>query len=134
MNDHLFYYKKRELMPNSFRWFVGQNLIDFTPWRFCGTLEEFSFASKQFRLEDNRSREVFAIMRREDMDDFAGFEIKDGELKENIIYFHPSFNGSIWKIERGTYSNLFEFFKNVVLRDMEEWALTEDFEDYKNEI
>jgi hypothetical protein len=132
MNDHLFEYRRDKLMPNSFRWFVGQGLMTFTPWYFCNLLNDFEFVSKAFLKEDLKEREIMTILRRQDRDDFAGFEIKDGEIQENIIYFHPTFGRTKSNIELGNYNNLFDFIRLIAINDMEEWASTEDFEDYED--
>ena len=56
-------------------------------------------------------------------------------MKENIIHYHPVFNRSgNWDIVRGEYRDLFEFVRNVVLTDMQEWAMTDDFEEYNDEF
>jgi hypothetical protein len=135
MNEYLFRDQYGNLLPNSFRWFVGQNLLSFTPWHFCRRLDEYAFAAQQFAREDTTGRHVLPVIRRQDKDDFAGFEIISDQVKENVIYFHPAFsNVKNSLIIYGEYSNLFEFIRRVVLTDMEEWAMTDDFETYKNDF
>ncbi|MDJ1483745.1 hypothetical protein QNI16_24815 [Cytophagaceae bacterium YF14B1] len=133
MNAHLFKTTKGLLLPNAFRWFVGQNLVSFEPWHFCSQLDEFTFATQRFQLENPAKRELITILRRHDRDDFAGFEIKDNQICENVIYYHPSFHNTQWNIICGEYKNLFAFVQKVVLPDMEEWTSTENAEEYFND-
>ena len=137
-NDHLFRTSDGSLMPNSLRWFVGQGLLSFQPWRFFNTVEEFARISRTFSSEDVRGRTVLVFMSHEGCDDFAGFEVVDGQVTPRVLHFHPVFGTGkevpverrTWDIVRGEYDNLFEFVARVVLEDMREWASEDEFEDY----
>lgn len=69
---------------------------------------------------------------RQDMDTFAGFEIKNGIIQENVLVFHLSFgsNNDDWNVVKKEYPNFFSFIKETVLPDMEEWITVDDVEDY----
>ncbi|WP_196140653.1 hypothetical protein [Aliikangiella sp. G2MR2-5] len=127
---------ERELInqdwPNSLRWFLVQNLQSFTPWHFLEKEEEFRSASKAFANEDVKGRDVFVFASRQDCDDFAGLEVIDGIVGENVIYFHPTFNSSSdkkWDIVCEEYEDVFEFVAKTVLPDMKEWASCDDADD-----
>lgn len=135
MEEHLFEYKKGQRMPNAYRWFIGQGLMSFTPWHFESELKEDSSIARQFEIETQSDRSIIIIMRRQDCDDFAGLEIIDDKVCDNVIHFHPAFDGNPdHEIIKGEYENLFEFFKEIVLNDFEEWTLTDDFENWKEDF
>ena len=119
-------------IPNSYNWFVKLKLIKFIPWHFEEILKLNSIGNESFRIENNSNREVLTFGRRQDMDTFAGFEIINEKVYENVIVFHPSFrkNTSDWDIIENEYSDLFEFMKNQVLTEMKEWIIDDEIEDY----
>ena len=96
-------------IPNSYNWFVKLKLTTFIPWHFEEVLKLNSIGNERFKIENNSNREVLTFGKRQDMDTFAGFEIINGKVCENIIVFHPSFqkNTSDWEIIENEYSDLF---------------------------
>jgi hypothetical protein len=121
--------------PNALRWFLHQGLTRFTPWHFFYDASDFAFASRVFQREDVGGREVFVFASRQDCDDFAGLLIVDGRITDRVVHFHPVFSGSsqpsprTWDIVFGTYEDVFEFVRAIVIEDMKEWALVEDAAD-----
>jgi len=124
-------------LPNNLRWFLVQKSISFIPWHIE---EKPRGLSNVFKSEDIEQREVFVFAYRQDCDDLAGFLVIDGEITDQVIYFHPSYTSnpkaqreSDWSIVTGEYNDIFEFFAAVVVSDMREWALTDDAEEWRND-
>ncbi|GAA6132962.1 hypothetical protein [Halopseudomonas sabulinigri] len=119
--------------PNALRWLLVQNLHSFVPWHLMESPEEFQFAAKAFEREDINNRKVFVFASRQDNDDFAGLEIVDGEIQDNVIYFHPTFSSSgqnnSWNIVNEEFVDVFEFVSKQVVDDMKDWAISEDAND-----
>ncbi|GAB1266537.1 hypothetical protein [Aurantivibrio infirmus] len=119
--------------PNSLRWFLCQNLNQFTPWHLLEHAKEFESAANAFEREDTKHRKVFVFASRQDNDDFAGLEIIDGKIIETVICFHPVFSAGEcnreWDITDQQYSDVFEFVAKRVIPDMKDWAITEDAAD-----
>ena len=119
--------------PNALRWFLVQNLHNFVPWHFMKQPDEFQFAAKAFEKEDINNRKIMVFASRQDNDDFAGLEIKDGKITDTVIYFHPVFSSSgsdkSWNIVIDEYNDVFEFVANQLVPDMKDWALCEDASD-----
>ena len=130
MNNHLFKTKDNLTLPLSFRWFVAQGLVHFQPWFIFDDLTKGAIARKAFKAENVQGRDVVPITHRQDCDDFAGFEIRDNVILENIIYFHPAFN---YKLNTGIvtseHDTFWLFIREVIVPDMEDWASEEDLED-----
>ena len=74
-------------IPYSYNWFVKLKLTKFIPWHFDEVLKLNSIANERFKIENNSNREVLTFGNRQDMDTFAGFEIINGKVCENIIVF-----------------------------------------------
>ena len=119
-------------IPNSYKLFVKLKLTKFIPWHFDEVLKLNSIGNERFKIENNSNREVLTFGNRQDMDTFAGFEIKNDKVCDNVIVFHPSFqkNTSDWNIIENEYSDLFEFIRNQVLTEMKEWIIDDEIEDY----
>jgi len=116
--------------PNSLRWFLVQNSVNFCPWFFLSEPNEFKSVAKVFEDEDLKNRKVFVFASRQDNDDFAGLEVVNGTILDKVLVFHPTFttNQSIrdWDIVDSEFSDVFEFISKRVVEDMRDWALTED--------
>lgn len=123
--------------PNALRWFLVQNLNDFTPWHFIKESNEMEFAAKAFKREDINRGEVFVFAQRQDCDDFAGLEVVNGKITDKVVYFHPVFASDAldpssprtWNIVCGVFDDVFEFVAKQVIPDMKDWALVEDASD-----
>lgn len=124
-------------LPNNLRWFLVQKSTTFVPWH----LEEKPRGlNNVFKSEDIEQRELFVFAYRQDCDDLAGFLIVDGLITDKVIYFHPSYTSnpkaqreSGWSIVTGEYNDIFEFFAEVIVPDMREWALVDDAEEWRSE-
>jgi len=119
-------------IPNSYNWFAKLKLTQFIPWNLESEIEMDSSINEQFKIECEQDREVLTFGRRQDMDTFAGFEIVDGKVAENIIVFHPSFGQNVkgWGIIESEHSDFFEFMQKRVLPEMKEWIPLDDVEEY----
>lgn len=117
--------------PTPYLWFSKLNITKFIPWHIEPQLSEKHFANKRFSIEA-KNREVITFASRQDMDTFAGFEIKNGIIQENVLVFHLSFgsNNDEWNVVKKEHQNFFSFIKETVLPDMEEWITADDVEDY----
>ncbi|RXR31248.1 hypothetical protein EQG68_10195 [Flavobacterium piscinae] len=109
-------------IPTSYIWFLKLKLTKFIPWQFDIELNLNSVINQRFKEEHSLNREVLTFGKRQDMDTFAGFEIKNGKVCENVVVFHLSFqkNTSDWNIIENEYSDFFEFIQNKVLPEMKE--------------
>jgi hypothetical protein len=118
--------------PNALRWFLCQELVHFTPWHFFTEPDEFGFAARAFAREDVSRGQVLVFASRQDREDFAGLEIKDGKFMNQVICFHPVFGSNqnesprTWNIVCETFDDIFEFVSKCVIADMKEWAADED--------
>ena len=116
--------------PNALRWFLVQNLESFTPWHFIENEGDFEFAANAFQRESLGDSRIFVFARRQDNDQFAGLEIVDGNITDEVIVFHPSFSTSTnekhWDIVNQVFGDVFDFVSEQVIPDMKMWALTED--------
>ncbi len=120
--------------PLSFRWVIAQGNLNYKPWYIVENWQEKSFADAAFRLENIEKRNVLTFAYRQDRDDFAAFEIVNGQVTENIIYFHLSFNKEInKKLIIKEFHNFFNFMSEVIIPDMQEWCCEADFEDILEE-
>ncbi|WP_026711318.1 hypothetical protein [Flavobacterium filum] len=117
-------------IPNSYIWFIKLKLTKFIPWQFDVELNLNSISNQRFKEEHGLNREVLTFGRRQDMDTFAGFEIKDGNVCENVIVFHLTFqkNTLDWNIIENEYSDFFEFIRNQVLPEMKDWIKDEEID------
>ena len=107
--------------------------MSFMPWSFEDNFESITNFSELFDAECiEQNVKVVSIMRRQDCDDFAGFEIIEGIITDKIICFELSYNKTKNKfLINNRYGNLFEFFKAVVFPDFENWVSTDDFDEWK---
>lgn len=120
--------------PLSFRWVIAQGNLNYKPWYIVEDWQKKNFADNAFKLENIEKRSVLTFAYRQDQDDFAGFEIINGKVTENIIYFHPSFNNEKNKnLIIKEFHNFFKFMSDVIIPDMQEWCSEDDFEDILEE-
>ncbi|HYG06912.1 MAG TPA: hypothetical protein VD865_10965 [Stenotrophomonas sp.] len=121
--------------PNALRWFLSQGLTKLTPWHFFSDASDYAFASRAFQREDVSGGEVFVFAGRQDCDDFAGLLVVNGEITDQVVYFHPVFSDSkqasprTWNIVSDVYEDVFDFVRVRVFSDMKDWSLAEDAAD-----
>ena len=99
---------------------------------FDSILDENHFANTQFEKETNEKRKIQVFGKRQVMDTFAAFEVVNNKIQDNIIVFQPSFGTSVsnWNIISSEHPCFFDFMKEVVLTDMEDWIKDDDINDY----
>ncbi|AFU69394.1 hypothetical protein P700755_002647 [Psychroflexus torquis ATCC 700755] len=107
-------------IPNSYNWFAKLNLTQFIPRSFETEINPNSSINERFKIECEQNREVLTFGRRQDMDTFVGFEIKDGKVTENLVVFYPSFGQNVkgWDIIDSEHSDFFEFMQKRFLNGM----------------
>ena len=86
---------------------------DFTPWSFTLDVLRFVSTDEVFSDETLSGRFLKTFGCRQDMDTYCGFEIINNVVQENVIVFHPSFQGKSesWEIIETEYADFNEFFK-----------------------
>ncbi|GEM_PF-529730 len=118
--------------PNALRWFLVQRLTDFAPWHLMTDPSDFEFAARAFEREDVSGGSVFVFAGRQDREDFAGLLVVDGRVTDQVICFHPVFGQGAhssprsWNIVCAVYDDVFDFFQDLVIPDMKDWANEED--------
>lgn len=119
-------------IPNSYNWFSKLNLTQFIPWNLETEINSNSIINERFKIECEQDRKVLTFGRRQDMDTFAGFEIVNEEVTENVLVFHPSFGTNIkgYNIIESEYLDFFDFMQKRVLPEMKEWISEDDVNDY----
>ena len=102
------------------------------PWSLDGEETRFETLNKLFREEHNEDREVQSFGSRQDMDTYCGFEVINGVIQENIIVFHPSWQGGnkSKNIIQAEYNDIFEFLSNHVLPEMKNWIKEDEIDKY----
>ncbi|MCR9174117.1 MAG: hypothetical protein NXI10_16575, partial [bacterium] len=98
-------------LPSAYYWFNKLNTTRFVPWSIDGEETRYETLNKLFREEHNEEREVQVFGSRQDMDTYCGFEEVNGEIQENIIVFHPSWQGGSKSknIIQAEYNDIFDF-------------------------
>ena len=116
-------------IPKSYKLFLKEQSTKFVPWHFYEILELKSDINERFKMEDNSNREILTFAYRQDMETYAGFEIINGKIRENVIVFHPTFqkNSPDWNIIESEHLDFIQFMKNQVLQDVKEW-IDDEFE------
>jgi hypothetical protein len=121
------------LLPLQYRWLRANGIKQFVPWYFINE-KEGEFASRQFSIECPQPRMVLTFARRQDRDDFAGFEIINNVVNDRVINFHPAFSKKKeLGLISGEYPDILAFLTHVVLPDTAEWASEEDLIDILND-
>ena len=96
-----------------------------TPWYF---VDPFDSSGIRNEYQKETALDIIPFARRQDNDDIAGFKVIKGEIQKTVLTVHLTWTS---KPERNGYlrtkesSDLFEWIKNIKLRDSEEW-MTED--------
>ena len=112
--------------PLSYRWLRANGVTRLVPWHFIDETEGHK-ASLQFAREHPGGGKLWTFARRQDCDDFAGFRIVDGQVTDEVIYYHPSFQGGPNSyIISGTYPDLWTFLLEVVVSDTATWFTDEE--------
>jgi hypothetical protein len=98
---------------------------DFTPWSFTLDVLRFVSTDEVFSNETLSGRSLKTFGCRQDIDTYCGFEIINNVVQENVIVFHPSFQGKSenWEIIEAEYTDFNQFFKSQVLFDIKDFLL-----------
>ncbi|MBB3118476.1 hypothetical protein [Pseudoduganella violacea] len=90
------------ILPLAYRWFLAKGLTDWEPWYFVDTLDSLGkgvdlarhrFAAEAFAAETGADFEVYLFARRQDMETFAFFAVRDGFILDRVVSIHLSFSG-----------------------------------------
>ncbi len=120
------------ILPNEFYWFNRVNNGKFIPWRLNGEENRYQRLNQLFQDEHHQEREVESFGSRQDTDTYCGFEMINGVVQKNVIVFHPSWQGSApSNIILSEHKNIFDFVRDCVLRDMENWVTDDNWKDYQ---
>ena len=115
--------------PLALRWILANGVTELRPWRFFDS-NEGEPAERAFAQESGTDVRVRVFASRQDCDDFAGFAVEGGRITDRVVYFHPSFNGSIHThLVNSEHESLFAFLRDVVLGDTEDWCAEDELED-----
>lgn len=114
--------------PVDYRWARGNGLEKMIPWHFI-EYSEGEFANRVYEKEKKEDLPVATFARRQDCDDFAGFEVLDGKITNTVVYFHPSFQskGNDYLVN-ARYEDFWKFMTEVVIPDTKDWADEINFE------
>lgn len=109
--------------PLSYRWAQANGIKKMVPWHFYANNEGFRIDAV-FVTECVEAVEVRTFAFRQDCDDFAAFVVIDGCITGEVIYFHPSFEGSKNPyLVNSRFSDLYSFLSEVVFEDTKDWML-----------
>jgi hypothetical protein len=117
--------------PLALRWLLANGVSELRPWRFFDS-DQGESAERAFTQESGTGARVRVFASRQDCDDFAGFELDGDKITDRVLYFHPSFNGSVHThLVNSTHDSLFGFLRDVVLADTDELCGEDELEDLR---
>ena len=106
---------------------LGQSLHRMPPWEILDHKSQYEYYTETTRENGIDKGTVLVFARRQDNGDFAGLEVVEGQLIDQVICFHPmSMTGSSernWNVVNAIYTDIFEFVAQKVVPDMKQWAL-----------
>jgi hypothetical protein len=125
--------------PLPYRWFLTKGLVNLEPWSFIDDVGSLAippdFAKSQFfqdrfKLETGADFDVYLFARRQDMEDFAFFAVKDGQILDLVIPIHLTFSGNK-DFERPLRLpeislTFMQWIKRDVIADIEAWQSEEE--------
>ncbi len=95
--------------PLSYRWIRSNGLAKLVPWHFYEH-DEGRHIDAVFATECTETINIRTFAYRQDCDDFAAFIMGAQGITDEVIYFHPSFNGSKNPyMINGRYPDIFDF-------------------------
>lgn len=128
--------------PIAYRWFLAKGLSCWQPWYFTDTslsvqgapkFSENEFALRAFKQETGADFDVYLFARRQDMDDYAFFVVKDGMIQDKVVSIHLSFVKRFELIAPLRYLDVHQTFtqwvREVAISDVEDWMTEEDMVD-----
>ena len=133
---------KKDNFPLAYRWFLAKGLTNWQPWYFVDTdataqdgpdFASNQFATTAFQLETGADFDVYLFARRQDMDDFAFFVIRDGKIEDKVVSIHLSFARRLELSNPLRYDQISQGFtqwlRESVLADVGDWMSEEDMYD-----
>ena len=128
--------------PLSYRWFISRGLTSWQPWYFIDDQQslrldpDFSkndFAVRAFKTETRADFDVYLFARRQDMDDFAFFVVKDGKIEDKVVTIHLTFAKKLElkaPLQYGQVTRSFvAWMREDVIPDVEDWMNEDDLPD-----
>ncbi|MCR9251426.1 MAG: hypothetical protein NXI20_13440 [bacterium] len=115
-------------LPLEYRWLQAHKFEGLTPWDFFEPGEEQAFRNEYQRETGN---DIFPFATRQDNDDIAGFEVIDGIAQSTVLTVHLTWSK---KRESPGYpsisesKDLFEWMKEVLLPETQEWMDEDELE------
>ncbi|WP_417441389.1 hypothetical protein [Idiomarina sp.] len=126
-------FKTDENLPNSLRWFLSQNLHNFSPWTLLGRNSQYEFITEGVGGGGAGTGKVYVFARREDNGNFAGLEIVGNKITDRVVCFHPyALAGESelsWNVVNAVYEDVFVFVGKQVMPDMQAMAREKDAAD-----
>jgi len=128
--------------PLSYRWFISRGLTLWQPWHFVDDghsirqnpdFSKNDFAVRAFKTETGADFDVYLFARRQDMDDFAFFVVKDGKIEDRVVSIHLTFVKKLelkapLRYEQVTRSFV-AWIREDVIADVEDWMNEDDLQD-----
>jgi hypothetical protein len=130
---------KKSDFPLAYRWFLAKGLTNWQPWYFTDTdataqdgpdLAANQFAQNAFQMETGADFDVYLFARRQDMDDFAFFVVRDGKIEDKVVTIHLSFAERFELSSPLAYDQISQGFtqwlRETVMVDVEDWMSEAD--------
>jgi hypothetical protein len=125
--------------PLPYRWFLIKGLSNWQPWYFIDTAESVQqpprFSENQnfaraFKAQTGADFDVYLFARRQDMDDFAFFVVRDGKIEDRVVRIHLSFANRLERLSPLRYSDMkltfIQWVHDEVILDVADWMSEED--------
>ncbi|MFJ9534782.1 hypothetical protein [Herbaspirillum sp. NPDC101396] len=131
------------IFPLAYRWFLAKGLENWQPWYFSDTdatmkapadFDKNRTFAKVFLEETGADFDVYLFARRQDMDDFAFFVVRNGVIEDRVVTIHLCFSKRLEfstpllysKMESQTFT---QWIREIVILDVEDWICEEDMYD-----
>lgn len=129
-------------LPLAYRWFLAKELTNWQPWHFVDTdasvqhPPDYSanhFAAQAFKTETAADFDVYLFARRQDMDDYAFFVVRNGVIEDKVVSIHLSFANKLELAEPLRHADVVQSFtqwiRDAVIADVEDWISDADMYD-----
>jgi len=128
-----------QTFPIAYRWFISRGLTRWQPWYFIDDASSIKvppvfsrndFAVQAFKTETGADFDVYLFGRRQDMDDYAFFVVKDGIIEDKVFAIHLTFAKRLTRETPLRYEQVTTSFaawlRDLVIPDVEEWMNEHD--------
>lgn len=119
----------QQVWPKALQCFLGENLNRMPPWEILDSKSQYEYHTETVRENGIDKGTILVFAKRQDNNDFAGLEVRDGQLIDQVICFHAiSMLGNSarnWNVVNAIYADIFEFVAHKVIPDMKQWALAQ---------